>query len=132
MSHPLQHTEWLGRKIGDCVVRMFWDQTASSIGWIDFEVFDIVGVAWSDGTKGSMGFDAVSTPETALFDSKYRSDNMVVLGDEARAVSLGFIKWDGCMQFKMDCHVDTKIHLESIFNAVVWTRRECLSRMAKL
>lgn len=67
--------------------------------------------------------DGVADDGVRLFskDGRGRSTQNI---DEADAETDGFVRWDGCTQFQMDCHIDALTDLESALAAVAQARRE--------
>ncbi len=79
--------------------------------WIDFEVFAVEGYE-------------TENPSARIFQKIGETSNFPGTTDldEAEPVAHGFVKWDGCTQFDMDVHIDSKEQLEALFNAVLKAR----------
>lgn len=89
------------------IVRLWSDENSNGeLMWVDFAIVEVV----SDATATTRGL--------------YMSDpNPVENIDEADAVCSGFVKWDGCTQFKVDAHADHRNDLEHLFTAIGEARR---------
>lgn len=95
-------------------IRLWGDPnpTNGELYWIDFEVYTVEGYE-------------IGRESERIFQKKGETSNFPGTTDldEAEPIAHGMVKWDGCTQFNMDVHIDSKSHLESLFAAVLEARR---------
>ena len=61
---PLRRITWTGRRVGDFVVQMYWNEQEGSVLWVDFEVFGRVPC----GHCGADAGEPCRTPRGRTFD----------------------------------------------------------------
>ena len=126
-SGPLQKTIRLGAAAGDYVVRLYWRaHEDGSVLWVDFDAIQIVGIErGGDGDReiySRRGSDASPDPVYSL--------------DEAELAVHGFVKFDGCTQFRLGSsrdgglvHVDSLGEIERLFEAIRAARYQAAQAM---
>lgn len=104
---------------GGYLIRLYADEwDGGSIGWVDFQVFGLVGEQ-SDGTF--------------LYPRKDAISSMDLVEDLAQAETEadGFVKWDGCTQFAVGhVHIDHVDQLDRLFESIKLARFEAAQLMA--
>lgn len=75
------------------------------------------------------GFDTKSSAKHYWRAGSTSNRDSTTDPNEAAAECEGFVKWDGCTQFTVDAHVDSKESLWKLLAAIESARRECALEM---
>lgn len=88
--------------------------------WVDFEIFEVIG---HDGSR--------ENPGRKFFNKKdsMTSPNPVYEYDEAESIVEGFVKFDGCTQYDMNVHIDSREQMDFLFTAISKARQLAAEEM---
>jgi hypothetical protein len=101
-------TEYLVRLFGD-------EQGGSGVIWVDFEVIEV--------PMYEQGKPVFYRKEWISLADNTQDPN------EADAVVSGYVKWDGCTEFKLDVHVCSGKGMDELFFAIKRARYEAAMLM---
>jgi hypothetical protein len=117
-SGPLRRTVALDDYAADSyVVRLYWGEDLKIL-WVDFEIYLVVARELAPNHWGTRKGTREGAP--AYHDDKL---HFVTDIDAARPDVTGFVKWDGCTQFRLApgsglAHVDSRSQLRAFTDAI--------------
>jgi hypothetical protein len=125
-SGPLQQTHQIASRrgpagVGSFTLRLYWEpHNDGEIYWVDFELFEVIGVENSP-VVGRLLYQRAG--------SNRGPDCVTELAD-AEWTARGMVKWDGCTQFDVaPVHVDSRAELDDLFRGISEARRLCAEAM---